>query len=150
MANKATIDDFLEQKSLAVVGVSRNGKKFSNAIFRELKSKGYEVFAINPHANKVEGERVYPDLSSLPKLVDGVVMVVPPAQGEQVLKEVAQLGIKRVWLQQGSESDAAIEYCAAHGIDAIAGECILMFAEPVAFFHRLHRGLRGWLGRLPK
>jgi hypothetical protein len=131
------------------VGVSRSGKKFSNTVFRDLLAKGYEVFAINPQADTINGDHCYPDLASLPKPVGGVVMVVPPAQTERVLPEVAALGIKRVWLQQGSESAAALEYCSQQGISVIHGECIMMFAEPAALFHRLHRGFRWLCGKLP-
>ena len=150
MQSKATIDDFISQRRLAVVGVSRTGKKFGNAALRELRAKGYTLFPVHPEAQTVEGERCYRNLGALPQPVDGVFVSVPPAQTEQVVREAAAAGIHRVWMQQGAESPAAIKFCAENGISAVHGECILMFAEPAAWFHRAHRWVWKLLGKLPK
>ena len=139
MIQKNTIDDFLSLRSYAVVGVSRNGKKFGNIIYRMLKLRDCRVYAVNPHAEEVEGDRCYPRLKALPEKVEGVVIVVPPKQTESIVKEIAAEGIRRVWMQQGSESKSAIEYCEQYGLDAIHGHCLLMFAEPVISVHRFHR-----------
>jgi predicted CoA-binding protein len=150
MVSKTTVDDFLARRTLAVVGVSREGKKFGSTVYKELKSKGYTVFAINPKAEKIGDDPCYPDLRSLPEPVEGVVVVVPPAQTEQVMRQVVESGIPRVWLQQGAESETAIRYGEEHGISVVHNECILMFAEPAAFPHRLHRWIWKILGKLPK
>jgi len=150
MSRKNDVDNFLTQKTMAVVGVSRGGKKFGNAILKDLKQKGYRVFPINPHAESIDGERSYPDLSALPERPDGVITVVPPAVTEKVVEEAHAAGIKRIWMQQGSESDAAIRYCQDKGITVVDGECILMFAEPAAFYHRFHRWVWKLLGKLPQ
>jgi predicted CoA-binding protein len=149
MSNKVDVDDFLAQKTMAVVGVSRGGKKFGNAVLKDLKAKGYRTFPINPHAESIEGERCYPNLAALPERPDGVVTIVPPASTEKVVKQAKAAGIKRIWLQQGSESEAAIRFCRDNGMAVIDGECILMFAEPAAFYHRFHRWVWKLLGRLP-
>jgi predicted CoA-binding protein len=149
MSTKVDVDDFLAQKTIAVVGVSRGGKKFGNAVLKELKDKGYRAFPINPHADVIDGQRCYPDLSALPETPDGVVTVVPPETTEQVVKQARTAGIRRVWMQQGSESEAAIRYGRENGMSVIDGECILMFAEPAAFYHRFHRWVWKLLGKLP-
>jgi predicted CoA-binding protein len=150
MTNQSAVNDFLAQRTLAVVGVSRSGKKFGNTIFRELKAKGYKLYPVNPNAESVEGERCYPSLSALPEPVDGVLIVVPPAETERVVHEAAAAGIRRVWMQQGAQSEAAVRFCAENGISAVAGECVLMFAEPSAFYHQMHRWVWGVLGKLPR
>lgn len=150
MTSKAAVADFVSQRKLAVVGVSRKGRKFGNLAFKELKAKGYQLFPVHPQAETIEGERCYPSLSALPGPVDGVLVVVPPAQTEQVVRDVASVGIRRVWMQQGAESAAAIRFCEENGISAIHGECILMFAEPLAWWHRAHRWVWGLLGKLPR
>ncbi len=150
MTNKATVNDFLAQKTLAVVGVSRNGQKFGNTAYKELKAKGYRLFPIHPQADTIEGERCYPSLSALTEPVGGVLIVVPPAQTEQVVRDAAAAGIRRVWMQQGAESEAAVRFCQENNISAVHGECILMFAEPTAWYHRMHRWIWGWTGKLPK
>jgi predicted CoA-binding protein len=150
MTSKAMVADFVAQRKLAVVGVSRRGKKFGNMAFRELKAKGYKLLPVHPQAETIEGERCFPNLSSLPEPVDGVLVVVPPAETEKVVREAAAAGIKRVWMQQGAESPAAIRFCQENGLNAVHGECILMFAEPAAWFHRAHRWVWRLLGKLPQ
>lgn len=149
MNSKKVVEDFLAQKKIAVIGVSRKKTKFGNAIYKELKQKGYQVFAINPHINDFEGDACYPDLLSLPEKVDAVVVNVPPLQTEKVVREAKQAGINRVWLQQGSQSDAAVKFCEENGIDCVSNECILMFVQPTAFIHRAHKWVWGVLGKLP-
>jgi predicted CoA-binding protein len=150
MSSRAMVTDFVAQRKLAVVGVSRQGRKFGNTAFRELKAKGYKLVPVHPQAETIEGERCYPNLASLPEPVDGVLVVVPPAETEKVVREAAAAGIKRVWMQQGAESPAAIKFCQENGLNAVHGECILMFIEPAAWFHRAHRWVWKLLGKLPK
>ena len=150
MTLRSTVEDFLIHRTVAVVGVSRGGKKFGNTIYKELKSKNYTVYPINPNAEKIGNDTCYPNLRSLPEPVEGVVIVVPPEQTEAVMRDVVDVGIPRVWLQQGAESDVAIAYGEKHGVNIVHGECILMFAEPAAFGHRAHRWIWKILGKLPK
>jgi len=150
MNTKKSVDDFLSQNKLAVVGVSRNRKKFGNVIYRELNKKGYTVYPINPNAAEIEGNKCYPNLFSTPEQVDGVIINVPPSKTEAAVKDVKKTGVKRVWMQQGSESDEAINYCNENEIDCVSNECILMFAEPAGFIHRLHRWIWGIAGKLPQ
>ena len=150
MTTKTAVEDFTSQRTLAIVGVSRGGKKFGNAIFRELKVHGYKLYPIHPEADTLEGEPAYKDFESLPEKVDGVIVVVPPAQTEKVVRAAAAAGIKRVWMQQGAESDAAIHFCQENGIAEVHGECINMFAHDTAGFHKFHRGVWKLMGKLPK
>lgn len=149
MNSKKIVEDFLSQKKIAVVGVSRKKTKFGNAIYKELKQKGYNVFPVNPNMQTFEGDTCYSDLRSIPGNADAVVINVPPLQAEKVVREANQAGIKKVWLQQGSQSEAAIKYCQENGIDYVSNECILMFAQPSAFIHRAHKWIWGVLGKLP-
>lgn len=149
MTSKAVVEDFISQNKLAVVGVSRSGKKFGNMAYRELKQNGYQLFPIHPEAETLEGDQAYPDLKSLPETVGGLLIVVPPARTEQVVQEAAKVGIKRVWMQQGSESYEAIRFCEENDIAEVHGECIMMFAGK-SFFHKPHRWVWGVLGKLPK
>jgi hypothetical protein len=150
MTSKAAVADFVSQRKLAVVGVSRKRAKFGNLAFRELKRKGYKLFPVHPHAEQLEGERCSASLAALPEPVEGVLVIVPPAQAEQVVREAAAAGIRRVWLQQGAGSPATIRFCEDNGISVVHGECILMFAEPAAWYHRAHRWVWKLLGKLPR
>jgi predicted CoA-binding protein len=149
MNSKKAVEEFLAQKKIAVVGVSRKKAKFGNAIYRELKQKGYNVFPVNPNMQTFEGDACYPGLLSIPEKVDAVIVNVLPVQTEKVVKEATQAGINKVWLQQGSQSDTAVKYCEENGIDCVSNECILMFAQPSAFIHRAHKWVWGVLGKLP-
>jgi predicted CoA-binding protein len=99
--------------------------------------------------NAFEGDTCYPDLISLPEKVDAVVINVPPVQTEKVVREAKEVGINKVWLQQGSQSEDAVKFCEENGIDCVSNECILMFTQPSAFIHRAHKWVWGVLGKLP-
>ncbi len=150
MVSRKAIDDFLAQKTLAVVGVSRDGKKgFGNAVLKELGAKGYELLPVHPQADAVQGRKCARSLAEVAPRVGGVVLVTPPAATSTLVREAAAAGIRRVWIQQGAESDEAIRFCEEQGLTAVHHECILMFTEPTGFPHRLHRGIWWLLGKLP-
>lgn len=137
---------FLAHKRIAVTGVSRKPKDHgSNTVFKRLRERGYEVFAVNPNADEVEGARSYHDLKSIPGGVDAVVIATAPDKALGTMKECADLGIKQVWMHrafgQGSVSGEATAYGREHGITVIDGGCPLMF-DPVADFgHKVLRGV---------
>jgi uncharacterized protein len=129
MADRERLNDFLRGETWAVVGASDDRSKFGNITFRELRRRGKRVFPVNKKAAKVEGETAYPSLSAVPEHIDRVLIVVPPKQSETVVQEADAAGIHSVWFQPGAESVAALAYCEAHGMVAIAGHCILMTTE---------------------
>jgi uncharacterized protein len=143
MLSKVVVDDFVAQKTLAIVGVSRNPQKFGNGAYRELTAKGYKVYPIHPEADTLEGVQAFKDFTSLPEKVGGVVIVVQPTETEKVVRQAAEAGITRVWMQQGSQSTAAIEFCKQHGIAEVHGECIMMYAIGSGM-----HGFHGWLWKL--
>jgi predicted CoA-binding protein len=149
MTSKAVVEDFIAQKTLAIVGVSRGGQKFGNMAYRELKTKGYKLYPIHPEAETLEGDPAYKDFASLPEKVGGVVVVVQPAQAEQVVRQAAAAGIQRVWMQQGSESDAAVQFCKENGIAEVHGECIMMYGIGTGL-HGFHGTLWKLFGKAPK
>jgi len=149
MTTRIAVDDFLGQHKLAVVGVSRSGKGFGYAAWRALAEKGYEALPVNPGTESIGGTRCYAKVADLPRDVGGLVIVVPPAQTEQVVREAAEAGIRRVWIQQGAESEAALEFCREHGIEAVSRECILMFARPGGM-HKVHGWIWKAIGKSPR
>ena len=144
------VSDFLAQRTLAVVGVSRNQRKFGFMVYQALKTRGYRVLPVNPHAEVIAGEQVYKTLDSLPQKVDGVLVVVSPLHAQQVVREAFEAGIRRVWLQQGSESSGAVRFCEERGMNVVYGKCILMFTEPVTSIHKLHRWMWKITGKIPR
>ena len=150
MITKRAVNDFLSCKKLAIIGVSRRSSKFGNTIYKELKSKGYMLYPVNAHAEKISNDICYRDLKSIPDKVDGIITVIPPVETEKVIHQAMAMGIKQIWMQQGSESDSAIQICKENNTNVIYGECILMFAEPVSIPHRIHRWVWGIIGKLPQ
>jgi predicted CoA-binding protein len=125
MADSQKLKEFVDAECWAVVGASEDREKFGNITLRELKRRGKRVYAVNPKATEVEGETCYPSLAALPEPVERVLIVVPPRVGQEVVSEAAAAGLTHVWFQPGAESTEALAYCAAHGMEAIAGHCIL-------------------------
>ncbi len=117
----------LDKKNMiAVVGASRNPEKYGHQVYKDLKNAGYRVYPVNPNAKEILGDKVYPDPKSLPANPDVVNVVVPPEVTEEVVKTCKELGITTVWMQPGSESEEAIKFCEANGIDVIYGVCIMV------------------------
>jgi predicted CoA-binding protein len=141
---KEAATDFLASKRIAVTGVSRRAKDHgSNTVFKRLRERGYEVFAVNPNADEVEGARSYHDLKSIPGGVDAVVIATAPDKAEATMRECDELGIQRVWMHRsygaGSVSDTATAYGREHGITVIDGGCPLMFEPTADFGHKIMR-----------
>jgi predicted CoA-binding protein len=135
---------FLANKRVAVTGVSRTAKGHgSNLVYQRLRQRGYDVFAVNPNTDEIEGDRCYRDLASIPGGVDAVVIGTRPETAEDTMHECAELGIKRVWMHRGpgtgSVSEAATDYGRQHGITVIDGGCPLMFGPTADIGHRLMR-----------
>ena len=150
---KEAASAFLANKRVAVTGVSRTPKTHgSNNVYRRLRERGYDVFAVNPNTDRVEGDRCYPDLESIPGGVEAVVIGTRPEIAEDTMRECAELGIKHVWMHRGpgagSVSDAATAYGRQRGITVIDGGCPLMFAPVSDFGHRLMRVV--YAGKVPK
>ncbi|MCC6802496.1 MAG: CoA-binding protein [Anaerolineae bacterium] len=148
------VEDFLSHNRIAVAGVSRDGKATGNAIYKRFKERGYEVFAVNPNADEIDGERCYRSLKAIPGGVDGVIVVTRPEATEQVVRDCADAGIQQVWMHEAfhggrSVSQSAVEFCQQHNITVIAGACPLMFGKPSDGFHRLFRRWIQLTGKLP-
>jgi len=120
------IKEFMAQKSFAIVGATDDTKKYGHQIFKNLKSRGYEVYPVNPRLKELEGTRCYPSLADIPAKVDVVDFVVPPEVTEAILKECKRLRLSRVWLQPGSESEAAIAFCHENNLNVVHGVCVML------------------------
>jgi predicted CoA-binding protein len=152
---KAAAAEFLTHKRVAVTGVSREpGSHGSNVVYRRLRDRGYEVFAVNPNADQVEGDPSYHDLRSIPGGVEAVVIGTRPETAEATMRECAELGIKHVWMHRGpgagSVSVEATKYGREHGIAVIDGGCPCMFGPTADAGHRAMRFVFTLSGNVPK
>ncbi len=154
-AIREAAEEFLAHRRVAVTGVSRTpGGHGSNAVYRRLRDRGYEVFAVNPNADAVEGDRSYHDLRSIPGGVDAVVIGTRPQRADATMRECAELGIAHVWMHRGpgpgSVSESAARYGREHGIEVIDGGCPCMFGLTADAGHRAMRFMLTVTGSVPR
>lgn len=152
---KEATSDFLAHKRIAVTGVSRKPQGHgSNIVYQRLRDRGYEVFAVNPNADQVEGDPCYKDLASIPGGVEAVVIGTRPETAEETMRQCEELGVKSVWMHrsigQGSVSPVAAEFGRSKGITVIDGGCPLMFDPTADFAHKCMRYVFSWTGKVPK
>ena len=145
-----SIKSFLNQKNIAVIGVSSKNRGFGVSVYRHLKNNGYTVFGVNKNGGFSDSVKLYNSISMIDDKIDGVITVVPPSETEIVVQEANSLGIKNIWMQQGSESKNAIKFCDENGISLVHNECIMMFVEPVKSIHSFHRWLNKLVGKYPQ
>lgn len=146
---------FLDNKRVAVTGVSRTpAGHASNAVYQRLRDRGYEVCAVNPDAEEVEGDLCYHDLKSIPAGVDAVVIGTRPETAAATMRECAELGINAVWMHRafgaGSVAKAATEYGRQQGITVIDGGCPLMFGPTADTGHKAMRFVCTLTGAVPR
>ena len=150
---KEAASAFLANGRIAVTGVSRSPSTHgSNTVYRRLRDRGYEVFAVNPNTDEVEGDACYHDLKSIPDGVQAVVIGTRPSIAEGTMRECVELGITQVWMHRGpgggSVSNAATSYGRQHGITVIDGGCPCMFGPTADFGHKVMRLI--YAGHVPK
>jgi predicted CoA-binding protein len=133
--NLDLIKRFLNKKNIfAVVGASKLKEKFGNQVYFDLKNSGYKVYPINPNANTIFGDKCYPNLKKLPIIPDVVNIVVPPKITEKTVEECNDLKIKKVWMQPGSESEKAIDFCKKNGIEILFNVCVMLERKNIDYF----------------
>ena len=152
---KQAASDFLAKKRIAVTGVSRSSADHgANAVYKRLRDRGYEAFAINPNTDRVEGDHAYPDLKSVPGGVEAVVIGTRPDHADATVRECVELGIGHVWMHRlygtGSVSESATQYAREHGIVVIDGGCPLMFGPTADGGHKVMRLFATATGKAPR
>ena len=120
------IKEFVAQKRFAIVGATSNTRKYGHQIFMNLKGRGYEVYPVNPKLKELEGVKCYASLDDIPVKVDVVDFVVPPEVTGVILKDCKRLGLNRIWLQPGSENEAAIDYCHQNNLKVVHDVCVML------------------------
>lgn len=148
------IEDFLAQKHIAIVGVSRDPKHFSVALFTEFCRRGYTVAPVNPNAEEIQGRRCFHRVQEIQPPPDAVLLMTPHSETEAVVRDCDEAGVSRVWMYRaggkGAVSPEAIEFCRAKGIEVIPGQCPFMFWKGTEGVHRFHGFIRKITGRYPR
>ena len=148
------IEDFLGQKRIAMIGVSRDPKHFSMNLFEELCRRGYDVIPVNPGAPSINGRHCFPRVQDIQPPVKAALLMTSPEITERVVEECYVAGIKQVWMYRaagkGAVSMKAVEFCRAKGMEVIPGQCPFMFLPGAQGVHRLHGFFRKITGRYPQ
>jgi len=153
-ASLETIEDFLAQKRIALVGISRDRKSFSAKVFEELCRRGYDVIPVNPKTSEVQGRQCFARVQDIRPPVEAVLLMTSPVVTNTVVEDCARAGIRRVWMHRGagngSVSAQAVAFCRERGIEVVPGQCPFMFLPEAAAVHRLHGFVRKMTGRYPR
>jgi len=153
MSSKQAIDSFLSCRRVAVVGVSRDPKDFSRAVFRAFVERGYDAVPVNPAGGEAEGRRSVARVGDVQPPPEAALLLTPPAATAQVVRECAEAGVRRVWMHrgggQGAVSASALALCRERGLEVVDGECPFMFLPHAGFVHGVHRFFRRLGRRLP-
>lgn len=142
MTSMDAVQDFLAQRTIALVGTSHDEKDFSRVVYAQLRDHGHLMIPVNPGGGDIDGDPVVTSVAELPDGVDGVLVMVAPEHTDEVVEQAIERGIPRVWLfkgaGKGSVTEHAVALCREHGVEVVDGQCPMMFAEPVATFHKVH------------
>lgn len=154
MTRMENIRDFLVQKRFAFIGVSRQPKDFSRALFREFKTRDYEPVPVHLEAAEIEGAPCFAHLRDIQPPVDSVLLMTSPAVTNVVVQECVEMGIKRIWFYraggQGALTESSLQLCEANEIRTISGECPFMFFDGTPWFHRFHGLVKKITGAYPR
>ncbi len=150
--SRAAIDNFLQLRRIAVVGVSRHPKDFSRTLWSELRKRGYDLVPVNRNVGQIDGLPAFPDVASIEPAPEGILLMVPAAESLEAVRQAVQRGVKAIWFYRavghGSVSPEAVELATTHGCDVVPGECPFMYLEGSGFPHSWHRGFKALTGTL--
>lgn len=149
-----SIEDFLAQRRIAMIGVSRNPKDFSAVLFDELRKRGYDMVPVNPEAGEVLGLTCFARVQEIQPPVDAALLMTTAEVTDTVVSDCAAAGIRRIWMYRaggrGAVSAKAVAFCQEHGIQVVPGQCPFMFLPGAGGVHKFHGLIRKITGRYPK
>jgi predicted CoA-binding protein len=148
------IEEFLQRKRFAAIGVSRNPKDFTRTLFAEFRQRGYDVVPVNPHVSSIDDVPCFARLKDISPPVEGALLLTRPEISADIADQCIQAGVRQVWMYGASGAGAvslrAIVACQLNGIGVIAGECPFMFLPHNGFPHRVHGFCRKVMGSFPR
>lgn len=126
--------NFLKEPTWAVVGATTRTEKVGHTIFATLRQQGYQVYPVHPKYTAIDGVTCYPSVTALPVVPQVVDVVVPPDQTLMVLKECAEKGIRKIWMQPGTQDDRCLQLAETLDLEVVHNACVL-----IALREGLHR-----------
>ena len=148
-----TIESYLSQKRIAMVGISRERQNIGPALLEEFTRLGYEVLPVNPNATEIMGKHCFARVQDIHPAPNAVLILTSPTVTNSVVRDCAEAGVKYVWMYRGggkgSVSNEAVKFCREHGMELVPGQCPFMYLEPVHGVHRFHRFIFRITGQYP-
>ena len=141
------VDEFLSLRDIALIGVSNKKEHFSQVILKTLKSKGKNLYLVNPKYDEINGEKCYRTLNDLPKNVNAAIILTSKKNTDEIINQIIDKNFEYIWIQQGSETENAISIAKKSNVKLISKRCILMYAEPVEGFHKFHKNISKLFGK---
>ncbi len=128
-----TIKNYLDKKNtIGFIGATIQKDKWGFKKYKEIKNAGFKVYPINPKYDEIDGDKCFSNLKSLIEFLnkkpDFVITIVPPKVTEKIVEQCKIFGINKIWMQPGSESKKAINYCKENRIEVVHGVCIVVDA----------------------
>lgn len=124
MPGDSVIESILAMKTIAVVGLSPNTARASNAVSLYLLAHGYRIIPVNPGQDEILGLKSYPALRDIPEPIDLVNVFRRPEYTPQVAQGAVDIGAKALWLQLGIVNDEAVAIAEAAGLLAVQDRCM--------------------------
>lgn len=144
---KELINSFIEEKKIALIGISSKKEKFGNAVLKELKEKGFEIYPVGTNISEFEGSKVYNSIDDLPEGINFALISVAKEKSELIVKDLIKKEIKNIWFLRGSYDQKFETLLKESNCNYIVNKCILMYAEPVKSIHAFHRCLVKLFGK---
>jgi len=140
-------EKFWDKSSFAVVGHTGSKRKFPNLTYVGLKQMGKTVYAVDPAAKQIDGDKAYPDFASLPAGVEAAVLEAPKDETADWVAKAADAGIKNLWIHQKLETPQAVQLAKEKGINTLTGTCAVMYVTPGLTYHSIHKWIFNLLGK---
>lgn len=145
-ANLKQIETFLEEKKVALIGASRNEKKFGTQVLKHLVENGFEVLPVHRQAEQLQGKKAYAAIAELPDNVNAICLLTQKHQTDLLLAEALKKGIRNIWIQQFSETPETITKVSESKSNIILGRCIFMYTNPQGI-HHFHQRINKLFGK---
>jgi predicted CoA-binding protein len=135
----AVIQAALDERRIAIVGLSGNELRASHFVGYYMQRHGYQIVPVNPRENEVLGETSYASLRDVPQPVSVVDVFRDPSAVPDIARDAVAIGAKFLWLQYGVISEEGVRIAQDGGMQVIVDRCLKVE-------HARYRGRMHWLG----
>jgi len=153
IVTKGAIDRFYANRRIAVIGASRDKRKYAHVLLAALRTRGYDVVAVNPNASAIDGILCFQSIKDVTPKVEAAIAVLAAPKLDAVVRDCAQAGVRTLWMHEhvmkGVRNPRAIFLCEENGIECIAGFCPMMFLPKTGLQHRMHGSILRLFGAYP-